>query len=469
MTSPIDPRLRLGAPRPVRRLGRSRPVAFVHARSWIKPGQPRACRSRQRATGHRGAGSLSPLVGVAVVYDVGFRSEPEGRSGFAHLFEHLMFQGSANVGKIEHMRLVQSAGGVVNGHTLPDLTAYYEALPAGELELGLWLEADRMASLALSEENLRNQVSVVEEEIKVNVLNRPYGGFPWITLPALAFSTYPNAHNGYGDFAHLEEATLEDAADFRAKYYAPSNAVLVVCGDCRPSEVVELAERHFGSIDRRPVPPHGPFPEPPLQPNDLHQVIEDRLAPQAAFAVGYRYTGPCGSSSTSTPASAVLGEACWSDGDASRLRRRLVYEDRSVTDVGLHSRRGRWGHLLDARPGVVPGRRVPSRQASTSELQSWPRLTTSLSRPAADRSNGGRTGSASAAGFRRGPLAVPSTRCSTAARPWRLSRRFTAAQSSSPSYRSGSPPYSPRPSPPRPPPCSPKAPQIGSIVGRLRA
>ena len=119
------------------------------------------------------------------VYDVGFRSEPEGRTGFAHLFEHLMFQGSAQVAKTEHFQLLQSAGGVVNGHTMSDITAYYEALPSGGLELALWLEADRMTSLALNEENLRNQVSVVEEEIKVNVLNQPYGGFPWIPLPGL--------------------------------------------------------------------------------------------------------------------------------------------------------------------------------------------------------------------------------------------------------------------------------------------
>src|ERR1035438_242339 len=143
-----------------------------------------------------------PLVGVAVVYNVGFRSEPEGRTGFARLFEHMMFQGSPHVAKMEHGRLIESAGGRMNGHTLADLTAYYEALPASALELALFLEADRMASLSISEENLRNQVDVVKEEIRVNVLNRPYGGFPWIPLPALAFTSYPNAHNGYGDFTH---------------------------------------------------------------------------------------------------------------------------------------------------------------------------------------------------------------------------------------------------------------------------
>ena len=164
------------------------------------------------------------LVGVSVVYNVGFRSEPEGRTGFAHLFEHMMFQGSAHVGKVEHIRLVESAGGVMNGHTRADLTAYYEAMPPSALELALFLEADRMASLAITEENLRNQVDVVKEEILVNVVNRPYGGFPWISLPALAFDSYPNSHNGYGDFSHLEQATVEDSEDFYRTYYVPSNA-----------------------------------------------------------------------------------------------------------------------------------------------------------------------------------------------------------------------------------------------------
>ncbi len=180
------------------------------------------------------------LVGVAVVYNVGFRSEPEGRTGFAHLFEHMMFQGSAHVGKVEHIRLVESAGGTMNGHTLPDLTAYYEALPPSALELALFLEADRMGSLVISEENLRNQVDVVKQEILVNVLNRPYGGFPWIPLPALAFDTYPNAHNGYGDFSHLEQATVKESKDFYNTYYSPSNAVLAVVGACQPDEVFAL-------------------------------------------------------------------------------------------------------------------------------------------------------------------------------------------------------------------------------------
>jgi zinc protease len=272
----------------------------------------------------------SPLVGVAVVYDVGFRSEPEGRTGFAHLFEHLMFQGSAQVKKMEHAQLVEAAGGVMNGHTLPDLTAYYEAVPAGALELALWLEADRMGSLAVSEENLRNQVAVVEEEIKVNVYNRPYGGFPWIPLPEVAFTRYPNAHNGYGDFEHLEEATLDEARDFYHSYYTPANAVLAVAGDCSPDEVISLAERHFGPIAGRDAPDRGPWPEPEPK-SERRAVRDDRLAVQPAFVAGYRVPDPIAHLEDYL-AWVVLAEVL-GQGDSSRLRSRLMYRDNQVTDV----------------------------------------------------------------------------------------------------------------------------------------
>jgi zinc protease len=271
------------------------------------------------------------LVGVSVVYNVGFRSEPEGRTGFAHLFEHMMFQGSAHVGKVEHIRLVESAGGVMNGHTRADLTAYYEALPPSALELALFLEADRMASLAVTEENLRNQVDVVKEEILVNVVNRPYGGFPWITLPALAFDSYPNSHNGYGDFSHLEQATVEDSEDFYRTYYVPANAVLTVVGSCQPDEVFSLAERYFGAIPRRAAPEHGPWPEPRLS-EDRNRVLPEPLIPQPAFAIGYRTVDPVGQLDRYVVYHLLAN--LLAQGDASRLRARLVHRDHSVTDVG---------------------------------------------------------------------------------------------------------------------------------------
>jgi zinc protease len=272
----------------------------------------------------------SQLVGICVAYDVGWRSEPKGRTGFAHLFEHLMFQGSKNVQKLEHMALVEGAGGAFNGHTRADLTAYYQALPAGGLELVFWLEADRMGALSVTEENLANQVAVVKEEINLNVMNQPYGGFPWIVLPELAFDSYANSHNGYGAFEELEQASIEDALSFYETYYAPGNAVLAVAGDCRPEEVATLAERHFGALRPRSLPEHGPFPEPPLA-EERRSLVHDPKAPQPAFAAGYRSPDPVSDLERHLAYTVAAGVLAGSD--ASRLRRRLVHEERIVTDV----------------------------------------------------------------------------------------------------------------------------------------
>jgi len=204
----------------------------------------------------------SGVVGVAAHYDVGFRSEPEGRTGFAHLFEHLMFQGSESLPKLEHFRLVQSSGGIFNGSTHTDYTDYFEVLPAAALERGLFLEADRMRAPRITAENLSNQVDVVSEEIRLNVLNRPYGGFPWIDLPPVLFDSFANAHNGYGDFVDLNAATVEDCADFFEKYYTPANAVLTVCGDFEVARATDLIHQHFDDVPYRPAPLRPSFAEP---------------------------------------------------------------------------------------------------------------------------------------------------------------------------------------------------------------
>src|SRR5215213_1816540 len=190
----------------------------------------------------------SPVVAVAVYYDVGIRSEPEGRTGFAHLFEHLMFQGSANLEKLAHFRYVQSSGGTFNGSTHLDYTNYFEVLPSNALSRGLFLEADRMLSPRITEENLQNQIAVVKEEIRVNVLNRPYGGFPWLLLPPVLFDSFPNAHNGYGGFVDLEGAPVSHAFDCFARYEAPANAVLVVGGVLHPGEGLEVATQAVADI-----------------------------------------------------------------------------------------------------------------------------------------------------------------------------------------------------------------------------
>jgi len=275
--------------------------------------------------------SSAPVVGVAVVYDVGIRSEPEGRTGFAHLFEHLMFQGSENLEKLAHFRYVQASGGTFNGSTHLDYTDYYEMLPSNALERALFLEADRMRSPRITEENLRNQVDVVKQEIRVNVLNRPYGGFPWLKLPPVMFDTFPNAHDGYGSFEDLESATVADATDFFARYYAPGNAVLAVAGDLDVAEATRLVERHFGGIPGRPVPTRPDFEEPDLT-AERRSSYTDGYAPLGAVASCWRVPDPIGDIAGYLPY-VVLAEVL-TDGDASRLQQRLVQRDRSATSVG---------------------------------------------------------------------------------------------------------------------------------------
>jgi zinc protease len=286
----------------------------------------------------------APVVGVAVLYDVGIRSEPEGRTGFAHLFEHLMFQGSANLEKLEHFRYVQSSGGIFNGSTHFDYTNYFEVLPSNALERGLFLEADRMRSPRITEENLANQLAVVKEEIRVNVMNRPYGGFPWLELPPVLFDTFANSHNGYGGFEDLESATVADASDFFATYYAPANAVLAVGGDLDVEQTLELIEKHFGGIKKRRAPKRPNFGEPPLT-SERRAQTTDAHAPIPAVAIGYRIPDPV-ADLPALLANVLLAEVL-SEGDASRLQRALVQRDRLVTDVSAYI--GEFGDPFDER------------------------------------------------------------------------------------------------------------------------
>ena len=272
----------------------------------------------------------SPVVAVAVYYDVGMRSEPEGRTGFAHLFEHLMFQGSGSLGKTEHFTHVQGSGGTLNGSTHKDYTNYYEVLPSNAAELALFLEADRMRSIALTQENLDNQVAVVQNEIRVNVHNRPYGGFPWLTLPPVLYDSFANTHDGYGSFVDLESATLDDAQSFFDRYYAPGNAVLTVVGDVRTEQVHEWVDRHYGDLPAGKTPKRPSFQEKPLR-AERREVVTDPLAPAPAVAMAW---------GTADPADLdgylpylVLAEVL-TDGDAARLQDRLLMRDRTVTSVG---------------------------------------------------------------------------------------------------------------------------------------
>jgi zinc protease len=228
----------------------------------------------------------APTAVVAVYYNIGFRIEPRDRTGFAHLFEHMMFQGSQNLGKMEFIKLVQANGGVLNGSTRFDFTNYFQIVPSNALETVLWAEADRMRGLAITQENLTNQQGVVKNEVKVNVLNTPYGGFPWLDLPQYANTNWYNAHNFYGDLDDLDAATLEDVKKFFDTYYAPNNAVLVVVGDFDPAQTRTWISKYFGGIESTPRPPLPDISE-PRQDKEKRASRADPLAEKPALAVGY--------------------------------------------------------------------------------------------------------------------------------------------------------------------------------------
>jgi zinc protease len=229
----------------------------------------------------------SPTVCVAVYYRIGFRVEPKDRTGFAHLFEHMMFQGSQNLGKMEFIKLVQQNGGILNGSTRFDFTNYFETLPSNKLETALWAEADRMGGLAVTEDNLKNQQGVVGNEVKVNVINRPYGGFPWLDMPQYANTNWYNAHNFYGDLKDIEAATLTDVQSFFKTYYAPNNAALAIVGDFDPVQARRMVEKYFGGLKASQLPPSPDLTE-PKQEKERRATKVDALATRPALAIAYQ-------------------------------------------------------------------------------------------------------------------------------------------------------------------------------------
>lgn len=229
----------------------------------------------------------APIVTVAVYYNIGFRIEPRDRTGFAHLFEHMMFQGSQNLGKMEFVSLIQKNGGILNGSTRFDFTNYFETVPAHKLETMLWAEADRMKGLKINQDNLTNQQGVVKNEVKVNVLNQPYGGFPWLDMPQYANKNWYNAHNFYGDLADLDSAKLEDVNAFFKTFYAPNNAVLVLSGDFEIADAKKMIDKYFSKIPSSKLPPKPDLVE-PMQEKEQRFTKEDKLAKKPALAVAYK-------------------------------------------------------------------------------------------------------------------------------------------------------------------------------------
>ena len=292
----------------------------------------------------------APTFSICVTYNVGSRDERPGRTGFAHLFEHMLFQGSENVGKGEHFILVQNNGGTANGTTNADRTNYFETLPANQLELGIFLEADRMRAPNITQANFDNQRLTVQEERRQSYDNRPYGK----TYEAVIDTAYDNfayKHSTIGSMEDLNAATLADATEFFRIYYAPNNAVLTLVGDFKPEVALKLIRKHFENIPAQ-APPPVPNVAEPGQKAERRKTIEDMFAPTARLDIVYKI--PAGN----TPdwyALSVLGQVL-SDGVSSRLHQKLVKEKEIAQSVsaGPDERRGPslFWFSIGARPGT---------------------------------------------------------------------------------------------------------------------
>ncbi len=290
--------------------------------------------------------SAVPVVSVAVYYDVGSRNEREGRTGFAHLFEHMMFQGSENVKKAEHFQYISNAGGDMQGTTSTERTNYYETLPANQLPLALWLESDRMRSLKVTQENLDNQRSAVQEEKRMRMDNQPYGGV-LDRINQMTFKNFANAHSLIGSMADLDAATVKDVQDFFRINYAPNNAVLVISGAFDRTQTMDLVKKYFATIPKQPAPPTVDVTE-PAEVAQKYQKYEDKLAPFPAFLIAWKIPAR----RTADFNALSLASKLINDGASSRLYQKLVKGEESVLELfgGALERRGPSSFLIFAIP-----------------------------------------------------------------------------------------------------------------------
>ena len=279
----------------------------------------------------------TPVVGLALAYDVGSRNEMQGHTGFAHLFEHMMFQGSAHVGKGEHPRTISAAGGIMNGFTRSEDTTYIETVPSEKLPTILWLEADRMRSLAVTAENLKNQQEVVKEEKRLNFDNRAYSNAVAVRLPELAYSNYANQHSTIGSMADLDAASLTDVQSFFKTFYAPNNATLVLVGDFDPKMAREMVIRTFGDIPKQPTPPKPDLTE-TVQTAEKRAVMTDPLARLPALMMAWH--GPS-LNDPDTYAVDILSSILF-QGESSRGYQEIVKKRKLALQVqgSLQSQRG---------------------------------------------------------------------------------------------------------------------------------
>jgi zinc protease len=269
----------------------------------------------------------TPVVAVNLWYKVGSKDEKAGKSGFAHLFEHMMFEGSKNVSKAEHMRLINQVGGMVNGSTTQDRTNYWEVVPSNQVELALWLEADRMHSLNLSRENFENQRATVKEERRLRIDNQPYMKVVYELKDDIAYSNFAYKHSVIGSMEDLDNATLKDVREFHDLYYQPNNAVLSLVGDFEILKAVDLIEEHFGHIPRGSEVPKVDLSE-PVHPSETRIKYQDQFAPFPAVLISYHI--PDRKHHDYYPVNLI--EKVMFDGESSRFYRRLVEEKQ----VALH-------------------------------------------------------------------------------------------------------------------------------------
>ncbi len=292
----------------------------------------------------------APTYSIVVTYNAGSRDERQGRTGFAHLFEHMMFQGSENVGKGEHFIIIENNGGGMNGNTTSDRTVYFETLPANQLDLGLFLEADRMRSLAINQSNLDNQRTTVQEERRQRYDNQPYGR-SFEMLLATTYDNFAYKHSTIGSMEDLNAATVKDVAEFFRTYYAPDNAVLSMAGDFKSDEALSKIEKYFGNVPSQPPPPAPDMTE-PKQTAERRKTLDDPLAQLTRIDIAYKI--PPGN----TPdwyALAVLGDVL-STGQSSRLYQKLVREKQVALQANAGAMERRGPSLFIATLMVTPGK-----------------------------------------------------------------------------------------------------------------
>ena len=292
----------------------------------------------------------APVIAISLTYNTGSRNEKQGRTGFAHLFEHMMFEGSANVGKGEHMLLVQNYGGSLNGSTNNDQTNYFEELPKNQLDMALFLESDRMRALNITQANLDNQRNAVQEERRLRVDNQPYGKSSE-ELDSMAYDNFAYHHSVIGSMDDLNAATLDDVKDFFRIYYAPNNVVLVIAGDLDQKETLGKVKKYFGGIPRQPAPPAVDMKEPDHD-KERRKTMNDALArlPQ------YRAVYNIGPGNTADTYALQILSSILSNGRSSRLYQHMVHDKQLALNAGAFAQARRGPGLFNVvaipRPGV---------------------------------------------------------------------------------------------------------------------